>query len=94
MLTRQIFGQLLLCADVSANVIHRTDRRTLSRCRVRCLALDCLCRFICPNAWSKSYNISIFLSFRILMNVVCVADGIDPDQTSGAGLLARIYPCE
>ena len=27
MLTRQIFGQLLLCAVVSATVIHRTDRR-------------------------------------------------------------------
>ena len=74
MLTCQIFGQLLLCADVSATVIQRTDRRTLSRCRVRCLALDCLCGFICPNAWSESYNISIFLSFRIFCPLFFHAD--------------------
>ena len=42
------------------------------------------------------FGSSVRFSFMLmyLMNVVCVADGIDPDQTSGAGLLARIYPCE
>ena len=74
MLTRRIFGQLLLCTDVSATVIHRTDRRTLSRCRVRCLALDCLCGSICPNAWSESYKLAILLSFRIFCPLFLHAD--------------------
>ena len=75
MLTRQIFGPLLLCADVSATVIHRTDRRTLSRCHVRCLALDCLCGFICPNAWSESYKLTILL-FRRVIQILKILCGI------------------
>ena len=70
MLTRQIFGPLLLCADVS----DRTDRRTLSRCRVRCLALDCLCGSICPDAWSESYKLAILLSFWIFCPLFLHAD--------------------
>ena len=74
MLTCQIFGPLLLCADLFATVIHRTDRRTLSRCRVRCLALDCLCGTTCSNVWSESYKLAILFSCRVFGPLFLYAD--------------------
>ena len=101
MLTYRVFGPLLLCADLSATVIHTTDRADVV-CGVWVLTVyaGLFVLMLGVNPINKPYfflvGSSVHFSHMLIspMSVGCVADGIDHYQTSGAGLLARIYPCE